>query len=177
LELFPALGDVWPSLRRSPSERFCASCGSGEWEEFLVTEAQAIPENSCKEASTATVNLEGFAADGGDLTVINDKTVGSDDVLEIYANVNGVQRLFFIPIALRSGTSRMVHVTYLQPVSFPSISLCKRSNTVGIVDSPDPVVSARMAPPPMGGEGDPAVARLMRGVPTTTPPSRPPSAE
>ena len=80
-------------------------------------------------------------ANGADMTLSNTSGIRSQDALVLQLLVNGQPRLFWVPVALRSGISVSVHVSFLTPVDSPVIQLCKNLPG-GLVDDPaGPVVA------------------------------------
>lgn len=111
---------------------------------YPVTEA---PPSSCPHgANTVILDTEGFAGGSNDYTIVNQTSAPTNDALKIDVTVNGQHRLFWVSVPLASGASVTLRITYLQPVTLPVISTCNE-HPIGVVDSPDPVVS--VAPPPV----------------------------
>ena len=86
-------------------------------------------------------------AQGGRVTIDNTSSATLNTRLLWELNVNGFNRRFWAPISVGAGTSLTLQYTYLQPVNAATFSACLMTGTIGIVDSPDPVVDLRPPPP------------------------------
>lgn len=92
-------------------------------------------------------------AQGGLITITNTTSAQLDTRVVWDLNVHGDNRRYWVPVSVAVGASVTLEYTYLQPVTPLTVTACAATGTIGIIESPDPVVTVRPPPPPQTFDG------------------------